>query len=254
MTKKKPVPTGSSTPRSFGGVVRGRSKSVQAIAKALRTVVFEELPDAAESFYGGQRPMAMYRTSADTCWIQPLTDRCNVYFMRGPQLTDDDGLLEGNSERHRFVKVKSIEAVEQLPIRDWLRESVELNDAELADGLSFDDVLQKLRKICLKLPQTKETLTWGKPHFRVGEKIFCGCGENAGRPSLGLKMERNESVLMMKGPGIEKAPYSRPGDGWVAIDPNVFDDWKEIENFVIGSFRLIAPKRLSATLDVEFED
>ena len=222
---------------------------MQAIAKALWAVVFEELPDAAESYYCGQRTMAMYRTSADTCWIQPLTDRCNVYFMRGLQLTDDNRLLEGKSTRHRYVKVKSLEAVEQLPIRDWLRESVELNDAELADGLSFDDVLAKLRKVCLKLPQTKETLTWGKPHFRVGEKIFCGCGENAGRPSLGLKMERNESVLMMKGPGIEKAPYSRPGDGWVSIDPNVFDDWDEIERFIIGSFRLIVPKRVSAILD-----
>ena len=54
---------------------------------------------------------------------------------------------------------------------------------------------------------------------------------------------------MMKGPGIEKAPYSRPGDGWVSIDPNVFDDWDEIERFIIGSFRLIAPKRVSAILD-----
>jgi predicted DNA-binding protein (MmcQ/YjbR family) len=246
MAKKK---TASSTPRSFGGVIKGCAKPVRAIAKTLRDVVQEELPDAQESFYGGQRPMAMYRTSADVCWIQPLTNRCNVYFMRGPDLTDDDRLLEGNSDRHRFVKVKSVEAVEQLPIRHWLRESVELNQADLEDGLSFDEVLEKLRVICLALPQTKETLTWGKPHFRVGEKIFCGCGENTGRPSLGLKMEPNESVLMMKGPGIEKAPYSRPGDGWVAIDPNVFDDWDEIERLLVGSFRLIAPKRLLASLE-----
>ena len=61
--------------------------------------------------------------------------------MRGPVLTDDDGLLEGNSRRHRFVKVKSIDTVEQLPIRDWLRESVELNQADLEGGLSFDEVL-----------------------------------------------------------------------------------------------------------------
>ncbi|MGZ0164299.1 MAG: DUF1801 domain-containing protein [Planctomycetales bacterium] len=249
MAKKKAASTASSTPRSFGGVIKGCAKPVQTIAKTLRDVVLEELPDAQESFYGGQRPMAMYRKSADVCWIQPLTNRCNVYFMRGPDLTDDDRLLEGNSDRHRFVKVKSIDAVEQLPIRHWLRESIELNLADLESGLSFDEVLEKLRAICLALPQTKETLTWGKPHFRVGEKIFCGCSENAGRPSLGLKMEPNESVLMMKGPGIEKAPYSRPGDGWVAIDPNVFDDWEEIERFLVGSFRLIAPKRLVASLE-----
>lgn len=248
MAAKKSA-TGNSLPRSFSGVIKGRAKSVQTIAKALRDVVFEVMPDAQESYYGGQRPMSMYRTTADVCWIQPLTNRCNVYFLRGPELTDDDGLLSGNSDRHRFVKVESIDAVERLPIRDWLCESIELNEAELAGGLSFDEVLKKMRPICLALPQTKETVTWGKPHFRVGEKIFCGCGEVSGRPSLGLKMEPNESVLLMKGPGVEKAPYSRPNDGWVAIDPNVFDDWDEIGRLLVGSYRLIAPKRTVALLD-----
>jgi predicted DNA-binding protein (MmcQ/YjbR family) len=99
------------------------------------------------------------------------------------------------------------------------------------------------------LANTKETLTWSKPHFRVGEKIFCGCGEEQGRPRLGLKMEAYESQLMMKLPGLEKAPYSRNGDGWVQIDPGVFDDWEEIERMIVGSYRLIAPKRTVAPLD-----
>ena len=106
-----------------------------------------------------------------------------------------------------------------------------------------------MRTICQKLPNTKETVTWGKPHFRVGEKIFCGCGEVKGQPQIGLKMEPGESKLMMKAPGIEKAAYSRPNDGWVSIDPNLFDDWEEIEGFIIGSFRLIAPKRVAAMID-----
>ena len=92
-------------------------------------------------------------------------------------------------------------------------------------------------------------MTWGKPHFRVGEKIFCGCGEQHGRPSLGLKAEVGESRVLMRLPGIGKAPYSRPNDGWIEIDPNELDDWEEIERLVIGSYRLIAPKRTLALLD-----
>ena len=38
---------------------------------------------------------------------------------------------------------------------------------------------------------------------------------------------------MMKVPGIEKAPYSRAGDGWVSIDPGEFDDWDEIERMIV---------------------
>jgi hypothetical protein len=42
---------------------------VRTLAHALRDVVFEELPNVQESFYGGQQPMAMYRTTAEICWI-----------------------------------------------------------------------------------------------------------------------------------------------------------------------------------------
>ena len=38
-----------------------------------------------------------------------------------------------------------------------------------------ETVLNRMREICLALPDTKETMTWGKPHFRVIEKIFAGC-------------------------------------------------------------------------------
>lgn len=247
MAKKKPAK--ASTPRSFNGVIKDRDKPVRDLAKAIRALVLEELPDAEESYYGGRMPMAMYRATGDVCWIQPLKSRCNLYLLRGRELTDPGGLLEGQSDRAKHVKIQSIDHLDQLPIREWLRETIELNEAAIAGGMSFEEVHEKLRGICLALPQTKETMTWGKPHFRVKEKIFCGCGEQHGRPSLGLKMEPNESIVLMKLPGVEKAPYSRPKDGWVQIFPNDFDDWVEIERLIVGSYRLIAPKRVAALLD-----
>ncbi len=39
-----------------------------------------------------------------------------------------------------------------------------------------DDTLARLRQICLTLPDTKETVAWRHPAFRVGEKMFCGVG------------------------------------------------------------------------------
>jgi len=65
-----------------------------------------------------------------------------------------------------------------LLLRAWLQESVALNEAAVGRGMNFEQVLCKLRTICLALPNTKETLTWGIPHIRVGEKIFCGCAED----------------------------------------------------------------------------
>lgn len=248
MAKKKTTKK-STKPKSFSGVIRGHSRSVQDIAKALRDVVVEELPDVQESYYGGQRAMAMYRTVSDVCWIQPLKERCNLYLMYGPELKDPRHLLHGSSDRYRFARIGSVDEIEELPIRKWLQESQEHIEAAMQSGVSFDQVLAKLQSLCLSLPRTKETQTWGKPHFRVGEKIFCGCGEDQGRPRIGLKMEKTDAQQMMKMPGIEKAPYSRPNDGWVSIDPNVFDCWDEIGRLVIDSYRLIAPKRVAALLD-----
>lgn len=249
MAKQKTTSAKARQPKSFAGLLKGHAKPVQELAKAIREVIYEELPDAEESFYGGRHAMAQYRTSAEVCWLQPLTNRCNLYFLRGTELIDDSGLLEGTSQGNRHVKVRSLDQLRLLPIREWLQESVELNNATLHSGMTFDQVLQELRTICLPLPKTKETMTWGKPHFRVGEKIFCGCGEQHGRPSLGLKMEAHEARLLMTVPGVGKASYSRPNDGWVEIDPNIFDDWEEIERLIVGSYRLIAPKRTLSLLD-----
>ncbi|MEO2016269.1 MAG: DUF1801 domain-containing protein [Fuerstiella sp.] len=167
---KKKTTKKSTTPRSFSGVIKGRSREVRTLATALRELVLETIPDAEESLYGGQKPMCMYRTIADICWIQPLKERCNVYFMRGADLTDDAEILEGSSDRIRHVKLKTIESITDLPLQDFILETVELNEVAISHGLTVDEVLERLRGICLSLPKTKETLTWGKPHFRVGEK------------------------------------------------------------------------------------
>ncbi len=243
MAKKQPARK-SSQPRSFTGVIRGRDRGIQAIAKALREVVVEELPNVEESFHGGNNPMAMYRTAGEVCWIQPVTRHCNIYFTRGTDLSDSDALLKGTSDRYRHVQIRKLDDIERYPLREWIQESVELNADTIAQGTSYAEVLDNMQRICKGLPETRETQTWGKPHFRVRDKIFCGCGEAKGRVVMGLKAEPNESQLLMKLPGISKAPYSRPNDGWISIDPAEFDDWDEIERLIVGSYRLIAPKRL----------
>ena len=212
------------------------------MAKALRALVFEEIPKAKESFFGNKHAMAMYHNCNEVCFIQPLTDRCNFYLPRSNDLSDDDGLLEGTAKNIRHVKIRSIAAMLEFPLRAWLQQTLALERADAERGVSAEQILGKLRKICLTLPDTTETLTWGKPHFRVANKIFCGCGGEGGRPCLGFKMEMADATVMINIPGITKAPYVG-NQGWVSLDPDVFDDWDEIEQMVIGSYRIIAPKR-----------
>jgi predicted DNA-binding protein (MmcQ/YjbR family) len=104
-----------------------------------------------------------------------------------------------------------------------------------------------MRDICLALPDTKETLTWGEPHFRVGEKIFAGCGEEQGKPVIGFKLEREHAEAIVQDERFWRAPYVGH-KGWVSMDATAVTDWREVRPLILESYRLIAPARSVARL------
>lgn len=110
-----------------------------------------------------------------------------------------------------------------------------------------DDVLERMRAICLALPDTKLTMTWGKPHFRVGEKIFAGCGEEDGWLAVGFKLEKAHQAEVLEDPRFRVAPYVGR-HGWVQMDASRVRDWDEVRALVRESYRLIAPRASLAKL------
>ena len=105
-----------------------------------------------------------------------------------------------------------------------------------------DPALEKVKEICLTLPDTKLTMTWGKPHFRVGEKIFCGYGEEGGWAALGFKLEKAHAAKVLKDPRFRIAPYVGK-HGWVQMDATKVKDWGEVRRYVEESYELIAPTK-----------
>ena len=108
--------------------------------------------------------------------------------------------------------------------------------------------LDLLREIVFSLPDTEETLTWGKPHFRVMGKIFCGYGEEKGKDSVGFKLEMDHAdALVANDPRFERAPYVGH-KGWVSMDAAGIKDAGELRDLILESYRLIAPKKSLAKL------
>ena len=108
--------------------------------------------------------------------------------------------------------------------------------------------LELLREIVFSLPDTEETLTWGKPHFRVMGKIFCGYGEEKGKESAGFKLEMDHAdALVRNDPRFERAPYVGH-KGWVSMDAAGIKDAAELRDLILESYRLIAPKKSLAKL------
>ena len=108
-----------------------------------------------------------------------------------------------------------------------------------------------MREICLSLPDTEETMTWGEPHFRVTGKIFSGYGKEKGKETIGFKLEMEHAdILVHNDPRFARAPYVGH-KGWVSMDVRRIDDWNEVRALVGESYRLIAPKKSLAKLEGE---
>jgi predicted DNA-binding protein (MmcQ/YjbR family) len=102
-----------------------------------------------------------------------------------------------------------------------------------------------LRERALTFPGAWEDHPWGDTCVKVGKKIFAFFGERG----LTLKLvEAHEAAMSV--PGAAPTAYGMGKAGWVSMpldgDPpplEILCDWLE------ESYRLIAPKKLSARLD-----
>ena len=113
--------------------------------------------------------------------------------------------------------------------------------------------LERLRRMCLALPETNEKEAWGDPTWRVRDRIFAMQKGNfeGGRPTVWLKAaEGAQAVLVGSDPGRFFVPPYVGKEGWVGAYLDVARvDWDELAELVEDSYRLIAPKRLVAQLD-----
>ena len=110
-----------------------------------------------------------------------------------------------------------------------------------------DAVFQKISSLALAFPDTKLTMTWGSPHFRVGEKIFCGFGAEDGKQVLGVKLVMSHARDIVKDKRFWPAAYVGK-HGWVSMDVTQRKSWDEVAALIRESYGLIASKASLAKL------
>ena len=118
------------------------------------------------------------------------------------------------------------------------------------DAPSTAAVLDRLRAICLALPEATEQETWGDPTFRVRDKIFAMPKRGDGRLSLWCKAPPGvQGILVGADPSRFFVPPYVGHRGWIGIRLDVAVDWDEVADLVDESYRMTAPKCLLARLD-----
>ena len=106
--------------------------------------------------------------------------------------------------------------------------------------------VERLRAICLALPEAVERETWDKPTFRVRNKIFA-IAITGGRPlALWCKAPPGSQMILV---GADPERFFVPPyvghKGWVGMRLGKGVDWREVAVVVKRSYLMTAPKRLA---------
>jgi hypothetical protein len=113
--------------------------------------------------------------------------------------------------------------------------------------------LERLRQLCLALPETTERLSHGEPTWFVrGKKTFVMYANHHHDDRLAFwcaAPEGAQDVLVAAHPEQFFVPPYVGHRGWLGVRLDVPVDWEEITGIVEDAYRAVAPKRLVAELD-----
>ncbi|MES2098467.1 MAG: MmcQ/YjbR family DNA-binding protein [Pseudomonadota bacterium] len=121
------------------------------------------------------------------------------------------------------------------------------------------EVVDRLRRICMRLPGASEERAWVGTRWAVRRKVFAHLLhiEGGWPPAYAHAAHARGplDVLTFRSPAAEfnaysfaAPPFFRPG-WWPNIVGMALDtaaDWEEVEMLVVASWRVLAPKRLLA--------
>ena len=112
--------------------------------------------------------------------------------------------------------------------------------------------LDRLRAVCLSLPETGERVSHGVPAFDVAGKMFAYFrhdhhGDGMTVACLKTSGRDEQEMLMEADPDLFSWPAYIGPSGWIAMSLAAADtDWTHVEARLLTSYRLAAPRRLAA--------
>ncbi|MGA8013753.1 MAG: MmcQ/YjbR family DNA-binding protein [Candidatus Acidiferrales bacterium] len=114
--------------------------------------------------------------------------------------------------------------------------------------ISEVEILKKLRKVCLALPDAEETVSFGHPTFRVhGGRIFTVLETYKGELGICINVGKLLQGIFLDDPRFFRTPYIGK-HGWVTLRVYAAPlNWKEIRDLVRGSYLLVAPRSSKKT-------
>jgi len=114
--------------------------------------------------------------------------------------------------------------------------------------------LDRIRAICLALPETNERLSHGSPTFFIRDTTTFTSFHDVDRhkeqgPTIWCPAPSGVQEQMVE---AEPERFYRPpyvgGRGWLGVRLDVEPDWDEVAGMIEEAFLLVAPKKLAVSL------
>ena len=108
--------------------------------------------------------------------------------------------------------------------------------------------VERLRAICLALPETTEKLAWGEPTWRVRGRLFAQLDDHHhGADHLAVwlpaPLGEQEAMIFTDPTRFFRPPYVGHR-GWVGVRIDQRPDWALVARLVEQAHRQVAPPRL----------
>jgi predicted DNA-binding protein (MmcQ/YjbR family) len=112
--------------------------------------------------------------------------------------------------------------------------------------------VDRLRAICLALPEATEKLAWSEPTWRVRGKLFAQLDDHHhGADHLAVwlpaPLGEQEAMIFTDPERFFRPPYVGPR-GWVGVRIDGKVDWSVVARLVTQAYSLVAPPRLREAL------
>jgi predicted DNA-binding protein (MmcQ/YjbR family) len=108
-------------------------------------------------------------------------------------------------------------------------------------------LLDRLRGICLRWPEVKETVMWGHPTFEAGKKMFAVLDRYQGQSCIAFRTSPEKLPAVLADERFYEAPFGAR-QSWLCMHADGRIDWREVEELLLESYRQVALKRMLAAL------
>jgi hypothetical protein len=115
-------------------------------------------------------------------------------------------------------------------------------------------VIERLRKLCMALPEANERVSHGEPTWFAGKgKVFAMLdNHHHGSPHVSVWLPQplgaQESLIEADPDRFFKPPYVG-ASGWVGVVLDTRPDWSEVARLVRDAYLHVATRKLAAQLD-----